>query len=86
MPANPFVRTAAQPGNYLASQAFCVRNQTSGWGTMATVNYHRRQAETLIRLANSTSDPETAAALTRLAADHARLADEADKPKGAPSE
>jgi len=45
---------------------------------MATAQYHRRQAEVLIRLALSTSDAETAAALRRLAAEHAAMADVAE--------
>lgn len=47
---------------------------------VATAEYHRRQAEVLIKLANTTREPETAAALMRLAADHVRLAEEADRP------
>jgi hypothetical protein len=45
---------------------------------MATAQYHRRQAEVLVRLALSTSDSETAAALRRLAAEHAATADAAE--------
>ena len=41
---------------------------------MTTADYHRRQADTLIRLASSTRDPETAAALMRLAAEHTGMA------------
>jgi hypothetical protein len=45
--------------------------------------YHQTQAVTLLRLARSTRDPDTAAALMRLAADHASLADKAarEQPK-----
>jgi len=35
-----------------------------------TPEYHRRLAEYIIRLANITNDPKTAAALRVLAADH----------------
>jgi hypothetical protein len=42
---------------------------------MGTPDYHRRQAETLIKHASSTRDPETAAALQKLAAEHAAMAD-----------
>ena len=45
---------------------------------MASAEYHRRQAEVLIRLALSTSDSETAEALSRLAAEHAAMADVAE--------
>jgi hypothetical protein len=37
--------------------------------------YHRRQAEILIRLAQSTTDQETSRQLMRLAAEHTALAD-----------
>jgi hypothetical protein len=37
--------------------------------------YHRRQAEILVRLAQSTSDQETSRQLMRLAAEHTALAD-----------
>ena len=37
---------------------------------MLTPEYHRRLAEYIIRLANITNDPKTAAALRVLAADH----------------
>jgi len=53
------------------------RDTDGDWGIVATANYHRRQAATLIRLANSTRDPETATALMRLAAEHNALAEEA---------
>jgi hypothetical protein len=46
---------------------------------VATADYHRRQAEVLIKLANATRDPETAKALMRVAADHIRLAEEAER-------
>jgi hypothetical protein len=46
---------------------------------MATADYHRRQADVLTRLAHSTRDPETAASLMRLAAEHTMLADEAER-------
>lgn len=39
-------------------------------------DYHRKQAETLIRLAQSTKDPETAQALMRLSVEHAELEDD----------
>jgi hypothetical protein len=42
---------------------------------MGTPGYHRRQAETLTKLASSTRDPETASALQKLAAEHAAMAD-----------
>jgi hypothetical protein len=38
-------------------------------------DYHRRQAATLIRLAQTTRDQETSAALMRLAAEHTELAE-----------
>ena len=44
-------------------------------GFVSSAIYHHRQAQTLIRLADSTRDPETAAALMRLAADHTTLAE-----------
>jgi hypothetical protein len=43
---------------------------------MASAAYHRRQAETLIRLVNSTVDPGTATELIRLAAEHVALVEE----------
>jgi hypothetical protein len=42
---------------------------------MATAEYHRRQAQTLVLLANSTRDPDTAAQLMKLAAEHTAIAD-----------
>jgi hypothetical protein len=42
---------------------------------MAESSYHRRQAETLIRLAESTTDHGTARQLMILAAEHTALAD-----------
>jgi hypothetical protein len=42
---------------------------------MPSPAYHRRQADTLIRLASSTRDPDTAAALMKLAAEHNHLAE-----------
>jgi hypothetical protein len=43
-------------------------------------SYHRRQAATLVRLAQTTRDQETASALMRLAAEHIDLAeDQKDK-------
>ena len=42
---------------------------------MATAEYHRRQAQTLVRLANSTRDPDTATQLMKLAAEHTAMAD-----------
>ena len=42
---------------------------------MATAEYHRRQANTLILLSNSTTDPRTATRLMTLAAEHTALAD-----------
>ena len=47
-----------------------------GLGMAVTSDYHRRQAETLIRLAQSTKDSETASALMRLAAEHNALAEQ----------
>jgi hypothetical protein len=44
---------------------------------VASAEYHRKQAQVLIQLAQSTRDPETAAALMRLAAEHTALADKA---------
>jgi hypothetical protein len=41
--------------------------------------YHRRQAEKLIRLAQTTRDPETASALMRLAAEHRLLEERASQ-------
>jgi hypothetical protein len=38
--------------------------------------YHHKQAETLIRLAQSTRDPDTASALMRLAAEHRALTEQ----------
>jgi hypothetical protein len=50
---------------------------------MAESSYHRRQAETLIRLAQSTTDQGTARQLMILAAEHTALADaDAAHPKG----
>ena len=43
---------------------------------LLTPDCHRRQAHTLMRLSETTSDPDTAAALLTLAADHAKLAEE----------
>jgi len=51
---------------------------------VATAGYHRRQADVLVKLANSTRDPETANALMRLAADHIRLAEEAERAERPP--
>jgi hypothetical protein len=45
---------------------------------MSSPAYHRRQAETLIRLAGSTRDPDTAASLMKLAAEHNQLAEASD--------
>jgi hypothetical protein len=42
---------------------------------MATAEYHRRQANTLILLANSTLDPRTATQLMKLAAEHTAMAE-----------
>jgi hypothetical protein len=42
---------------------------------MSSAEYHRRQASTLTRLAESTRDPDTARALMRLAAEHTAIAD-----------
>jgi hypothetical protein len=44
---------------------------------VASSEYHRRQVVVLVQLAQSTRDPETAAALMRLASEHTRLAEEA---------
>jgi len=41
-------------------------------------DFHRIQASTLTRLAQLTSDPDTAASLRRLAAQHEELADQVD--------
>lgn len=41
--------------------------------------YHRSQAEKLIRLAQTTRDPETAAALMKLAAEHTLLEEKANQ-------
>jgi hypothetical protein len=42
---------------------------------MPEASYHRRQAEILVRLAQSTTDKETSRQLMRLAAEHTDLAD-----------
>jgi hypothetical protein len=42
---------------------------------MPEASYHRRQAEILVRLAQSTTDQETSRQLMRLAAEHTALAD-----------
>jgi hypothetical protein len=41
-------------------------------------DYHRGQARTLVKLARLTSDPNTAASLMRLAAQHVVMADQAE--------
>jgi hypothetical protein len=38
-------------------------------------DYHRRQAATLLKLAHHTGDPETAASLKQLAAEHMAIAE-----------
>jgi hypothetical protein len=43
--------------------------------------YHRGQAVTLVNLAQLTSDPDTAASLMRLAAQHEEMADRAETQK-----
>jgi hypothetical protein len=50
--------------------------------------YHRGQARTLVNLARLTRDPNTAASLMRLAAQHAEMADQAEsqRPDEAESE
>ena len=53
---------------------------------MATAEYHRRQAATLTRLAQSTRDPETAATLMRMAAEHTTLAEKAYTPERKPGD
>jgi hypothetical protein len=40
-------------------------------------DYHRRQAATLVQLAQNTRDSNTASALMRMAAEHITLAEEA---------
>lgn len=47
-----------------------------GYGLALDSDYHRRQAATLIRFAQTTRDPDTSAALMRLAAEHIELAEE----------
>jgi hypothetical protein len=47
--------------------------------SVATAEYHHRQARTLILLANSTRDPQTATQLLKLAAEHTALASEAER-------
>ncbi len=49
-------------------------DQESNWN-----DFHRVQASTLIRLARLTRDPNTAASLMRLAAQHEEMADQADQ-------
>jgi hypothetical protein len=44
---------------------------------MPSSAYHRKQADTLTLLANSTRDRTTARALMRMAAEHVRLAEKA---------
>jgi hypothetical protein len=43
---------------------------------MATAEYHRRQADVLLKLALATKDADTATHLQRLAAEHVAAADE----------
>lgn len=45
---------------------------------MATTDYHRRQANVLQKLAETTRDTETARELRRIAAQHIAAADEID--------
>jgi hypothetical protein len=47
--------------------------------SVATAEYHHRQARTFIMLANSTSDPEITTRLINLAAKHTALAQEAER-------
>jgi hypothetical protein len=42
---------------------------------MATAEYHRRQAQTLIHLAQATTDANTGIQLMKLAAEHTATAD-----------
>jgi hypothetical protein len=52
--------------------------QESNWN-----DFHRVQASTLIRLARLTRDPNTAASLMRLAAQHEEMADQAESERHA---
>jgi hypothetical protein len=45
--------------------------------------YHRGQARTLVNLARLTRDPNTAASLMRLAAQHEEMADQAESQRHA---
>jgi hypothetical protein len=56
--------------------ALAVIATNEGLGAMATAEYHRRQADVLLRLADTTRDTDTAAGLRRLAAQHVAAADE----------
>jgi hypothetical protein len=77
VPNQPNARNVAAEEERNSTIRVRFRDTDGDWGIVATANYHRRQAETLIRLANSTRDPETATALMRLAAEHNALAEEA---------
>jgi hypothetical protein len=55
-------------------------------GLMTTADYHRRQARTLTQLATATRDPDTAAQLLKLAAEHIALADGAARQPGGRAE
>ena len=60
----------------------CVGGEAISLGGIVplSADYHRRQADTLIRLAGSTRDQETARALMKLAAEYIMLAEQPAKP------
>ena len=57
--------------------ALLMRRWIGGECLMPSSDYHQRQAELLIDLANTTRDPDTARQLAAMAAEHIELCDQA---------
>ena len=67
-------------GTHRRGKRLAIGHSSLGTGVLAlSPDYHRRQATALTHLAETTSDPDAAKALLRIASEHIVCADEAER-------
>jgi hypothetical protein len=74
--SSPGARTRAKSGPSAPGAGLPTKVHALGTFVVRDPEYHRRQAMTLLRLARTTRDPQTSAALKQSAAEHSAIAEE----------